>query len=142
MPLCWADAEQAMLPEGEIRVLERQRGEFERDWAVVREVVEGEGWEKREWRYYWLVLNSRSFHWKPGGVGREGMGRGKGKGMMVLCPFADYINHGPTGTGCLVRQVEGGYEVVAERDYGKPFLVIFFGDLLEFVLLVAFVSEV
>jgi hypothetical protein len=38
---------------------------------------------------------------------------------MVLCPFVDYMNHGPTGSGVTVMQTSKGYEVIAERDYGK-----------------------
>jgi hypothetical protein len=38
---------------------------------------------------------------------------------MVLCPFVDYMNHAPNGHGCEVKQSGRGYEVVAERDYGK-----------------------
>lgn len=54
----------------------------------------GEEEAKRSWAeeyvYHWILVNTRSFHWKPHGV-REG--------SMVMCPFLDYMNHCPNGHG-------------------------------------------
>jgi len=47
-----------------------------------------EWWE--DWLYHWILVNTRSFHWKPEGVR---------VGSMVMCPFLDYMNHCPNGLG-------------------------------------------
>lgn len=110
MPLCWPDELNKYLPEGALGPLRRQRADYVKDWDAVKDVCNVNGWTEETWRYYWCIVNSRSFHWKPP-AGRAG--------SMVLCPFIDYMNHAPTGGGCLVRQDEYGYEVVAQRGYGK-----------------------
>lgn len=110
MPLCWPEELSKYLPEGARSPLQRQQADYARDWEAVRELCKEHGWTEEVWRYYWCIVNSRSFHWKPP-AGRAG--------SMVLCPFIDYMNHAPTGKGCHVRQSDEGYEVVAQRDYGK-----------------------
>ena len=57
-----------------------------------------------------MIVNSRSFSWKPPHLK---------VGEMVMCPFIDLMNHGSTGSGCKVTQNAKGYEVHADRDYGK-----------------------
>lgn len=61
-----------------------------------------------DFEYYWAIVNSRSFHWKP---------PGSKPGYMVLCPFIDYLNHGPSGTGVNVNQTSRGYEAWTDRNY-------------------------
>lgn len=124
LPLCWTDAERTDLPPSVLHPLERQLDDYRKDWAAVRDVCEAEGWDEEEFRYYWMIVNSRSFHWKPP--------RGRA-GVMVMCPFIDYINHGPTGTTCRVTTDQRGYEVHADRDYGKdaPLLPTFSVSLLK-----------
>ena len=111
MPLCWtSEFVDRYLPESALGPIQRQRADYARDWEAVKGFCELKGWSEEVWRYYWCIVNSRSFHWKPPG--------GKA-GSMVLCPFVDYLNHAPTGEGCLVMQGPEGYEVVAGRDYGE-----------------------
>ncbi|KAF1344683.1 hypothetical protein BDV97DRAFT_402455 [Delphinella strobiligena] len=72
----------------------------------------GEGEAKSSWTeeyvYHWILVNTRSFHWKPHGV-REG--------SMVMCPFLDYMNHCPNGHGCTVSVSTKGYELKANKSY-------------------------
>lgn len=60
--------------------------------------VQDEAWYE-EFVYHWMLVNTRSFHWKPHGVG---------EGNMVMCPFLDYMNHCPNGTGVSDETVLGG----------------------------------
>lgn len=115
MPLCWPEKLTTHLPPAVQAPLERQRADYARDWDAMSAYCAERGWGEGEFRYFWCIVNSRSFHWKPltGGGGRAG--------SMVLCPFVDYMNHGPTGVGCRVVQGVKGYEVWAERDYGELF---------------------
>lgn len=110
MPLLWPPELLEHLPPAVLPPFERQKADYARDWEAVSPVCEQRGWDEVVFRYYWCIVNSRSFHWKPS-AGRAG--------SMVLCPFVDYMNHGPTGSGCYVAQNGKGYEVTAERDYGK-----------------------
>lgn len=110
MPMCWSSNIQHQLPPPVNQPLERQRADYEKDWAATQTLCDKYNLSQDEFLYYWMIVNSRSFHWKPP--------RGK-PGSMVMCPFIDYINHGPTGTTCRVRQTAKGYEVTADRDYGK-----------------------
>lgn len=58
--------------------------------------------------YSWAIANTRSFSWKPSG---------RKHGIMVMCPFLDYMNHCPAGQGCQVEMNDEGYVLVANRDY-------------------------
>jgi hypothetical protein len=40
--------------------------------------------------YHWMLVNTRSFHWKPQGVSQ---------GAMIMNPALDYMNHCPNGRG-------------------------------------------
>ncbi|KAK3696763.1 hypothetical protein LTR37_017787 [Vermiconidia calcicola] len=108
MPMCWPASTQEFLPPPVQQPLARQLADYRNDWSSARRVCAQHGFIEREFKYYWMIVNSRSFHWKPP--------RGKG-GSMVMCPFIDYMNHGPSGSGCNVSQSPKGYEVVADRDY-------------------------
>ena len=110
MPLCWTQAEREMLPPSVLQPLERQLEDYKKDWSAVTKACKDSAWSEEDFKYYWMIINSRSFHWKPP--------RGR-PGSMVMCPFIDYMNHGPTGTTCNVFQTPQGYEVLADRDYGK-----------------------
>ncbi|SMR64402.1 unnamed protein product [Zymoseptoria tritici ST99CH_3D1] len=111
LPIFWPHEMADRLPESMQGPLRRQREEFDRDWEFVQEAMQlmKKEWSKREFEYYWAIVNSRSFHFdqKSGKLG-----------AMVLCPFIDYLNHGPTGAGAEVNLVKGkGYVLEAERDY-------------------------
>jgi len=110
MPVFWPAGLQKLLPASVLQPLQRQKDDYAKDWRAVGNLCEESGWTEQDFKYYWMIVNSRSFHWKPAN-GRAG--------SMVMCPFIDYMNHGPTGTSCNVSQTQTGYEVVAERDYGK-----------------------
>ncbi|KAM0718118.1 hypothetical protein Q7P37_006450 [Cladosporium fusiforme] len=108
MPLCWPEDLVGQLPPAVLAPLERQKADYARDWEAVKGFCETKGWSEETFKYYWCIVNSRSFHWKPSA---------NRAGSMVLCPFVDYMNHGPTGSGCTVVQTAVGYEVWAARDY-------------------------
>ena len=113
MPLYWDESLDAELPPSVQAPFARQRADYDRDWRASEAVMkEKANKDEATFKYYWMIVNSRSFHWLP----PKG-----GAGFMVMCPFIDYINHGPTGTGCDVMQRSDGYEVVAQRDYGRSF---------------------
>jgi hypothetical protein len=110
MPLSWPQELVEHLPPPVLAPFERQKADYARDWEAAKALCEQHEWSEAKFRYYWSIVNSRSFHWKPS-AGRAG--------SMVLCPFVDYMNHGPTGSGVTVTQSSKGYEVVADRAYGK-----------------------
>lgn len=110
LPLSWPQELLEHLPPAVHAPLERQKADYARDWEAARAFCEEQKCDEETFKYYWCIVNSRSFHWKPSAGSA---------GSMVLCPFVDYMNHGPTGSGCTVRQTSEGYEVIAERDYGK-----------------------
>lgn len=110
MPMCWTKDVQETLPPSVHQPLERQLADYAKDRDAVKQFCDKYNWSEEELLYYWLIVNSRSFHWKPPHARA---------GVMVMCPFIDYINHGPTGTTCRVRQTAKGYEVAANRNYGK-----------------------
>lgn len=104
LPLFWPDSLLDKLPPTTRAVLDRQRDDFEEDLRSTAQAG------CSDFEYFWAIVNSRSFHWKP---------PGSRPGFMVLCPFIDYLNHGPNGTGVDVRQTAQGFEVHTNRDYGK-----------------------
>ena len=114
MPMCWTRDVQQMLPPSVEQPLKRQLEDWYLDRNATRDICSKSGWSEDDFLYYWLIVNSRSFHWKPPHYGA---------GEMVMCPFIDYINHGPSGTTCRVKQTAKGYEVVADRNYGKLDLI-------------------
>lgn len=110
MPMCWSEDMRGKLPPPVQQPLERQLADYRKDWTALADVCRKHDYSEDDFKYFWMIVNSRSFHWKPP----------KGRpGSMVLCPFIDYMNHGPTGTTCQVTTDQHGYEVHADRDYGK-----------------------
>ncbi|KAK4495468.1 hypothetical protein PRZ48_013799 [Zasmidium cellare] len=110
LPLFWSKTLQSHLPPSLQQPLERQRLDYEKDLSTARSFANEAGVEldEEDFKYHWSIVNSRSFHFKPPGAR---------PGFMVLCPFVDYMNHGPSGTGVKVSQTPKGYEVDADRDY-------------------------
>ncbi|KAK1049842.1 hypothetical protein LTR33_014745 [Friedmanniomyces endolithicus] len=108
MPLRWPDALRCLVPPPVEQPLQRQEEDLTKDLDAVYDFLAASELSDDDFRYYWFIVNSRSFHWKPP--------RGKA-GSMVMCPFIDYINHAPSGTACNVFERANGYEVVADRDY-------------------------
>lgn len=110
MPIYWPSEPPEALLSPIQAPLRRQRTDYQRDWLTCTDAVRKLGFDETDFKYYWMIVNSRSFHWAPPS-GRPG--------HMVLCPFIDYLNHGPTGSGCEVIQRSDGYEVIAQRAYSK-----------------------
>ncbi|KAF7186420.1 SET domain-containing protein 4 [Pseudocercospora fuligena] len=108
MPLFWNHELSALLPPSVQHPLERQIDDWKKDAEFHRTMAPAGEEEDDTMKYFWAIVNSRSFHFKP---------PGSKPGFMVLCPFIDYMNHGPSGTGINVRQMAKGYEVTANRDY-------------------------
>lgn len=113
MPMCWTDSLQQLLPPSVHQPLERQLADYQKDWNAAKSFCTQRSFSEGEFKYFWMIINSRSFHFKPP--------RGKA-GSMVMCPFIDYMNHGPTGVGVDVAQTAKGYEVKANRAYGAFFV--------------------
>ena len=109
LPMCWTQTDRDDLPPSVQQPLARMEEDYSKDWEAVAKVCESNGWSENDWKYYWQIVNSRSFYWKSP--------RGK-VGSMVMCHFIDYMNHGPSGTTCNVVMSSRGYEVIADRDYG------------------------
>ncbi|KAK0256642.1 hypothetical protein LTS16_006628 [Friedmanniomyces endolithicus] len=110
MPLRWPESLRDLIPPPVEQPLRRQEEDLLKDLNSVHDFLAASELSDDDFRYYWFIVNSRSFHWKPSG----------GKvGSMVMCPFIDYINHAPSGSACNVFERANGYEVVADRDYGE-----------------------
>ena len=111
MPSYWPKSTHDLLPPSVHLPLDRLLADFEKDQAAAAEYAKAHFPESEDWfKYVWTIVNSRSFYWKPP--------RGRA-GCMVMCPFIDYMNHGPSGETAKVVQAAGGYEVLADRDYGR-----------------------
>lgn len=110
MPMYWPRELHEFLPPAVRQPLTRQIADYEKDWNAVRELCKRRNFPEERFKYFWMIVNSRSFHWKP---------PQSRAGIMVMCPFIDYLNHGPTGSGCNVMQNAKGYEVLADRSYGE-----------------------
>lgn len=92
-------------------LLSKQEERLNKAWAVVSRVFPEASFE--EYRYYWLVVNSRSFYWEfPGEKLPESH-----DDRMVLVPWADYFNH--SDHGCNVSFDKDGYTFTTDREYGK-----------------------
>lgn len=122
LPMCWPEVERGDLPPSMQQPLERQLADYQRDWTAVREACAQRGFGEEEFRYYWMIVNSRSFHWKPAGRATVG--------SMVMCPFVDYLNHAPAGSACRVTMTAKGYEVTADREYGELRISCFIASTL------------
>ncbi len=117
MPMYWPRELHEFLPPAVKQPLTRQITDYEKDWKAVKELCKRRNFPEERFKYFWMIVNSRSFHWKP---------PQNKAGIMVMCPFIDYLNHGPTGSGCNVLQNAKGYEVLADRSYGEwPFISTF-----------------
>lgn len=111
MPMRWSEETTDLLPPSVDQPLQRQRDDFKKDVDAVDAWLLKSELTHEQFCYYWSIVNSRSFHWKPP--------RGKGGGFMVMCPFIDYMNHSPSGGSCNISQGHSGYAVKADRKYGK-----------------------
>ncbi|KAI5209307.1 hypothetical protein AUEXF2481DRAFT_3484 [Aureobasidium subglaciale EXF-2481] len=89
--------------------LERMLSDLKQDVDSVRHMhaPDDEAF-KQAFLYHWMLVNTRSFHWKPQGVSQ---------GAMIMNPALDYMNHCPNGQGCEVTMSTKGYELRANRNY-------------------------
>ena len=91
--------------------LYKQENKFNANWEIVSKLFPEAKFE--EYRYYWLVVNTRSFYWEfPGEKLPESH-----DDRMVLAPWVDYFNH--SDHGCNVSFDKGGYTITSDRAYGK-----------------------
>lgn len=119
MPLFWKTEFRDLLPPAVQQPLQRHIEDYEKDltFAQAHRPAGFESFDiENEFRYHWAIVNSRSFHFKP---------PGSRPGYMVLCPFIDYMNHAASGGTVNVKQNAKGYEVIADRDYGKCLIFLF-----------------
>lgn len=65
----------------------QQERRLQEDWENASKVFPGETLEK--YRYYWLLVNTRSFYYDLSGAEYHQARQDR----MVLCPFIDYFNH-------------------------------------------------
>lgn len=94
--LAWSDPEEMDVltkcaPPSILSPLERLLSDLRKDVKAVEHLhtPDDAAWVD-EYTYHWILVNTRSFHWKPEGVK---------EGSMVMCPFLDYMNHCPNGHG-------------------------------------------
>jgi hypothetical protein len=109
MPIQWDSCLQDMLPPATQEFLKSQIEEYEGDLRLVSELW-GDELDAREFMYYWCIVSTRGFHFKPPGTAPA---------YTVMCPFLDFANHGPTGSGIKVEQTRNSYEAVVDRHYRK-----------------------
>ncbi|KAK5000300.1 hypothetical protein LTR66_000832 [Elasticomyces elasticus] len=97
MPITWSARLLGLLPDNTSHLLKRQQGDFEQDYKSTAHANSALGTivTRRLFRYYWLIANTRSFHWKARGF----------KGTMVICPYFDYMNHCTFGTGVRITRL-------------------------------------
>jgi hypothetical protein len=71
--------------------LDRMLSDLKRDIESVKHMhaPDDEAFD-RDFLYHWMLVNTRSFHWKPQGVSQ---------GAMIMNPALDYMNHCPNGQG-------------------------------------------
>lgn len=83
-------------PPGVQKPLDRLLSDLRRDVESVKHLRSADDKTfDEDYLYHWILVNTRSFHWKP---------HGSNHGAMVMCPFLDYMNHCPNGNGvCLHR---------------------------------------
>ncbi|KAK2758049.1 hypothetical protein FQN54_004455 [Arachnomyces sp. PD_36] len=90
--------------------LVRQEKNFEKCFQAVKSVFPGTDW--KQYCYYWLIVNTRSFYHKPAGANTP-----KDRNdAIALCPYADYFNHTDVGN-CVVSFNQDGYIVQAAKSY-------------------------
>lgn len=83
----WGSWEMLSHTDSSSGLLRQQERRLQEDWANASKVFPGETLEK--YRYYWLLVNTRSFYYDlPGAEYHQAR-----QDRMVLCPFIDYFNH-------------------------------------------------
>jgi hypothetical protein len=119
MPIQWEPSLQRLLPPATQDLLKDQIEEYGRDLNAAAQLC-GQGFDNPEFLYYWCIVSTRGFHFKP---------VGNSPAYTIMCPFLDFANHGPSGSGIKVEQTRNGYEAVLDRDYGKCVILLFLSFL-------------
>jgi hypothetical protein len=119
MPIQWEPSLQRLLPPATQDLLKDQIEEYGRDLNAAVQLC-GHGFDNPEFMYYWCIVSTRGFHFKP---------VGNSPAYTIMCPFLDFANHGPSGSGIKVEQTRNGYEAVLDRDYGKCVILLFLSFL-------------
>ena len=84
----WAHSQMSRCPlTNSACLLTRQEDKLQKDWLIVSRVFAGASFVN--YRYYWLLVNSRSFYYEISGTTDPPSTEDR----MVLCPFVDYFNH-------------------------------------------------
>lgn len=109
MPFLWDHSLQDLLPPASKKLLMNQQRKYGFDWAIASEAFPA--LNEEEYRYNWLIVNTRTFYWVAPGAKRPSVR----DDCMALAPFADYFNH--ADTGCKVNFGEEGITVTADRVY-------------------------
>ena len=94
-----ADAEANATPG----LLGKQEARFERHWATVSGLLKLPPSKKADFRFHWLIVNTRSFHYDFGSLAKI---QDK-EDRMVLCPFMDFFNHANKGVSALHQTCSG-----------------------------------
>ncbi|KAI9848538.1 MAG: hypothetical protein M1837_007207 [Sclerophora amabilis] len=127
LPILWSPELQRMLPFAAAELLQKQQQKFVKDFSAVSPAMADIS--EDEYRYYWLIVNTRSFYYvKPGT--RKTPPRDD---CMALCPFSDYFNHADAGvcsnvvwrrfrcfadfSECPVTFGPDGFTVTSDRSY-------------------------
>ncbi|KKA29298.1 hypothetical protein TD95_005183 [Thielaviopsis punctulata] len=109
MPLLWAAELQALLPVVCREKLVVQRRAVAADWAAVRGALEGR--DEAEYRYAWLLVNTRAFYNGSARMRRRPHGE-----RLALQPVVDLVNH-TAGAACAVAFGPVAFTVAADRAY-------------------------
>jgi hypothetical protein len=109
MPLLWDEMLQNLLPPRSKELLEKQQKKIEIDWYAISKAFPSV--MKDEYRYYWLLVNTRSFYWVTPGSKRPP----PREDCLAQVPFADYFNH--SDTGCTKSSGSFGIKITSDRVY-------------------------
>ncbi|KAF2665049.1 SET domain-containing protein [Microthyrium microscopicum] len=114
-PLFWPPASQDRLtPAGKVYLADVQR-KIAKDWAEIKSTITAAGQSEADYRYYWMMVNTRCFFWKFAKAHTADSPPSSVDECMALCPYADYFNH--ASSGCTFRAEPTYCAIVADRDY-------------------------
>ena len=114
----------SLVPRNLTSLLCKREAAITKDWKVVSKTCPSAEFE--QYRYFWLIVNSRSFFYD---VPQDPEPQSHGD-KMVLCPYLDYLNHADEGVSRLAHHVcladrqlrvqynEDGFSITTDRPYG------------------------
>jgi hypothetical protein len=81
-----------------IALLQNQRTKYDVDWAKLKEAILSAGDTEKNFKYNWMLVNSRCYYWKYAKSRKPESGKTPlVDECMALCPYADYFNHSSEG---------------------------------------------